>query len=129
MPSWSGPAYGALMERDWARPVVHWAINALDPQRQRSFYAELFNWRIDEGGLHWIDAGFGGPEPGPAGHIQQADTPGVSLWVQVRDLRETLGRAVDLGGTIVAEPFQFPDQPTLAQITDPEGNTVMLVQQ
>lgn len=116
-------------ERDWARPVVHWAIHAVDPERQRAFYAELFQWDIGDGPFHPISPGFGGPEPGPGGHIQQAPQRGVSLYVQVRDLRESLDRAVDLGGAIVAEPFQFPGQPTLAVITDPEGNELTLVQQ
>jgi len=30
--------------RDWARPVVHWEIESTDPERQRAFYADLFNW-------------------------------------------------------------------------------------
>ncbi len=118
-----------MSERDWARPVVHWAIDAVDPQVQRAFYSALFHWDIEDGGIMSIDAGLGGPEPGPAGHIQAGTTPGVSLYIQVRDLRSTLDRAAELGGTIVAEPFQFPGTPTLAQITDPEGNTVTLVQQ
>jgi predicted enzyme related to lactoylglutathione lyase len=53
----------------------------------------------------------------------------VSIYVQVRDLRETLDRAVGLGATVTAEPFQLEGQPTLAFITDPEGNPVGLVQQ
>ena len=109
--------------------MVHWAIDAVDPQRQRAFYAELFSWNVEDGGIMSIDAGFGGPEPGPAGHIQAGEAPGFTLYVQVRDLRESLDRAVELGGEIVSEPFQFPGTPTLAQITDPEGNAVMLVQQ
>ena len=117
------------MTNDWARPVVHWAIDAVDPARQRAFYSGLFNWQIDDGGFMPIAAGFGGPEPGPGGHIQPGDRPGVTLYVQVRDLRESLDRAVELGGAIVTEPFQLPGQPTLAQITDPEGQRVMLVQQ
>ena len=54
---------------------------------------------------------------------------GVSLYVQVRRLRESLDRAVDLGAAIVLEPFDLPGGPTMAGITDPEGNPVMLVQQ
>jgi predicted enzyme related to lactoylglutathione lyase len=53
----------------------------------------------------------------------------VTLFVQVRDLRESLDLAAALGGTIVAEPFDLPGQPTLAGIVDPEGNPLMLVQQ
>jgi predicted enzyme related to lactoylglutathione lyase len=31
------------MTSDWARPVVHWSIVAIDPERQRDFYSALFN--------------------------------------------------------------------------------------
>ncbi len=117
------------MSDDWARPVVHWEIEARDPERQRAFYAELFNWVIGDGPVLRIEAGIGGPEPGPAGHLRQSDRSGVTLYVQVRDLRASLARAAALGGTVVAEPFDVPQGPTLAGILDPEGNPVMLVQQ
>ena len=94
---------------DWARPVVH--------------------WEIGDGPLMTVEPGLGGPEPGPAGHIRAGDRPGVSLFVQVRDLRASLARAVELGATLVAEPFDVPNGPTIAAITDPEGNPVALVQQ
>ena len=55
------------------------------------------------------------------GHLQ--DQP-----VQVADLRASLDRSVLLGASVVAEPFDVPGGPTLAGITDPEGNPVMLVQ-
>ena len=116
------------MAQDWARPVVHWEIEARDPERQRAFYADLFNWRIGDGSIMEIPAGIGGPEPGPAGHIRASDRSGVTLYVQVADLRASLDRSVELGANIVAEPFDVPGGPTLAGITDPEGNPVMLVQ-
>jgi len=116
------------MAQDWARPVVHWEIEAKDPERQRAFYAELFNWQIGDGFIMEIPAGIGGPEPGPAGHIRGSERSGVTLYVQVADLRASLERSVALGATIVAEPFDIPDGPTLAGITDPEGNPLMLVQ-
>ena len=117
------------MGADWARPVVHWEIEARDPERQRSFYAALFNWDVGDGPIMQIGAGVGGPEPGPAGHIRASDRSGVSLYVQVRDLRASLARAGELGGAVVAEPFDVPGGPTIAGITDPEGNPVTLVQQ
>ena len=115
--------------RDWARPVVHWEIEARDADRLKTFYAALFNWTIGDGPIKRIGAGIGGPEPGPNGHIRQSDRSGVTLFVQVRDLRETLDVAAELGGSVIAEPFDLPGQPTLAAIADPEGNPVMLVQQ
>ena len=58
------------MAQDWARPVVHWEIEATDPERQRAFYADLFNWQIGDGFIMEIPPGIGGPEPGPGGHIR-----------------------------------------------------------
>lgn len=117
------------MDDDWARPVVHWEIVAVDPEGQAAFYRRLCHWEIGEGPIMPIPAGLGGPEPGPAGHIRQGDRAGVSLYVQVRDLRASLALAVGLGGRLVTEPFDIPGGPTLAAIEDPEGNPVMLVQQ
>jgi uncharacterized protein len=117
------------MAKDWARPVVHFEIEALDPDRLRTFYGELFNWDIGDGPIMTIPAGIGGPEPGPAGHLRKSDRSGVTLYIQVRDLRASLARAVDLGGAVVMEPIDLPGTPTLAAITDPEGNPVTLVQQ
>jgi hypothetical protein len=114
---------------DWPRPVVHWEIEAQDPDRLRAFYGTLFNWDIGTGPIMSIPPGLGGPDPGPGGHIRGSDKSRVTLFIQVRDLRMSLDKAADLGGTIVAEPFDLPGQPTLAAITDPEGNPVMLVQQ
>jgi uncharacterized protein len=117
------------MGDDWARPVVHFEIEALDAERQRAFYRQLFNWDIGDGPIMAIPAGLGGPEPGPGGHLRQGERSGVALYVQVRDIAASLAQATKLGGTVVAEPFDIPGGPTLAPITDPEGNPVMLVQQ
>jgi uncharacterized protein len=113
---------------DWARPVVHWEIESKDPEVLRTFYGQLFNWKIGEGSIMEIPAGIGGPEPGPAGHLRQSERSGVTLYIQVADLRSSLDKSVELGAVIVAEPFDVPGGPTLAGITDPEGNPVMLVQ-
>ena len=114
---------------DWPRPVVHWEIVARDPGRQAAFYRELFNWDIGGGPVMQVPAGLGGPEPGPAGHIRAGSHPAVVLYVQVRDLPASLLRAEQLGGTLVTAPFDVPDGPTLAVVADPEGNSLVLVQQ
>jgi uncharacterized protein len=117
------------MSADWARPVVHWEIEARDPEAQRAFYGSLFNWDIGDGPVMNIPAGLGGPEPGPGGHIRGGDTPGVRLYVQVRDIGASLHRVVELGGEARSEPFDLPNGPTLAFAADPEGNPLVLVQQ
>ena len=116
------------MESDWARPVVHWEIVARDPVAQARFYRDLFTWDIGDGPIMEVQPGIGGPEPGPAGHIREGDASGVVLYVQVRELRATLDRAVRIGARITAEPFDLPNGPTIAFISDPEGNALGLVQ-
>ena len=117
------------MTKDWARPVVHFEIEALDAERQRAFYSAMFSWDIGDGPIMSFNAGLGAPEAGPAGHIRASGRSGVTLYVQVRDLSESLVKAVELGGTVVLEHLAVPGGPTLAAITDPEGNPLTLVQQ
>jgi predicted enzyme related to lactoylglutathione lyase len=118
------------MAEDWARPLVHWELQAREPEKLRQFYGDLFNWQIGEGPIMRFSSGIGGPQPGPGGHIRQGDHPGVSLYIQVRNLRDSLTKAEQLGGKILSQPVDTPGGgPTLAGIADPEGNRVMLVQQ
>jgi len=116
----------------WPRPVVHWEIQALDPQRIREFYATMFEWVMSPGPIPQITniaAGVGGPEPGPGGHIQPGDAGRVVLYVQVADMRASMKQAEALGGKVLQEPFDVPGGPTVARIADPEGNQIGLIQQ
>ncbi len=56
---------------EWARPVVHFEIEAIDENVLIPFYKEMFNWDIGGGPIHRIPAGIGGPENGVAGHIRK----------------------------------------------------------
>ncbi|MCU4187194.1 hypothetical protein K6U06_22720 [Acidiferrimicrobium sp. IK] len=117
------------MGNDWARPLVHWEIVAADPVAQAAFYRALFQWDIGDGPVMTVAPGLGGPDPGPAGHIRAGDRPGVVLYVQVRDLTESLERVAALGGRAASDPFDVPGGPTIAFAEDPEGNPLALVQQ
>jgi uncharacterized protein len=115
--------------KDWARPIVHVEIEALDAERQSAFYRALFSWDISDGPIMSFRAGLGAPDAGPAGHIRQGQTSRVTLYIQVRNLAESCALAVQLGGSVIFERLDVPGGPTLAAITDPEGNPVTLVQQ
>lgn len=118
-----------MTEPDWPRPVVHWELQAKDAEKARDFYAQMFNWDIKGAGrILQIGAGIGAPES-ITGHIRPTDRSGFVLYVQVRDLRESMNRAAELGGAIMNEPFDVPGGPTIAGIKDPEGNAIVLVQQ
>lgn len=117
------------MADDWARPVVHWEIEAVDAEAQRAFYSALFNWEVGDGPIMQIPPGIGGPDPGPGGHLRQSERSGVTLYVQVRDLQASVAKAGELGATVAIERFDIPGGASLAAIIDPEGNPLTLVQQ
>jgi predicted enzyme related to lactoylglutathione lyase len=112
------------------RPVVAFQIRGRNAAALRDFYEQLFGWKINTNslGIASIAPGIGGPEEGVGGTIFPG-APAVVIFVQVADLRDSLAKAVELGGKRVMEPFDVPNGPTVAQITDPEGNAIGLVQQ
>lgn len=113
------------------RPVVAYQIRGKDPAKLREFYSALFGWEIGEPnpfGISTIAPGIGGPEE-MGGVLLGAAEPGVSIFVQVLDLDETIAKAEEMGGRGVLPPFDVPNGPTVAQIADPEGNLVGLVKQ
>ena len=115
--------------KDWARPVVYFSVTARDPGAQRAFYSAMFNWDIGDGPFMQVPAGIGSPENGIGGHINAGEEPGFTLYVQVRDVTESLARATSLGATKMHDPFQIPGGALIAGIRDPEGNPLVLVQQ
>lgn len=115
---------------DWSRPVVAFEIRGRDNKRLQDFYRELFNWKIDEAnGIGRSHPGVGPPVEGVGGIFLQGDTPGVSIYIQVANLRESLEKAERLGGKKVLDPVDIPGGPTIARIQDPEGNFIGLCQQ
>ena len=117
-------------------------LNTRDPEGAKSFYRDVFGWEIDT--MDMGDAGeytmfrvpgyFGG-EPtqpvsrdvvagmAPMGNEFPADVPphwSIDFWVD--DVDATAAKAAELGGRVIAEPFDGPiaRQATLA---DPQGAT------
>ena len=118
---------------DWPRPVVHFEIRAKNKEKLAAFYRELFEWNMEEQAavpITLIGPGKGPPEQGIAGHIiENAAAPGVAIYVQVADLAASLRKAGELGGKATAQPFDVPGgHTTIAQIADPEGNLIGLIQ-
>ena len=119
------------------RPVVHFEITGGDAQALQSFYAELFDWKIDadneyrygivqrEDNLTEEGIGIGGGiSPGPEGY------PGhVTVYVQVPDVEASLAQAEQLGGTRQMGPEEVMPGLTIGLFTDPEGHVMGLMQQ
>ena len=83
-----------------------------------------------EGPLGNIDPGRSvGFVCGPEIMMRYAADALVGLGVAPADIRVSLDRCAELGGTVESEPFDLPAGPTLAFARDPEGNPLVLVQQ
>lgn len=110
-------------------PVIHFEIQAKDPEQAQKFFGELFDWKIDTNNpmnYGMIDTGDGGPAGGIGG-VPDGGQSAVMWYVQVPDPEASLKRVEELGGKRVMGPMEVPGGPTIAHFEDLEGNRVGLV--
>jgi hypothetical protein len=109
-----------------AHPVVHTEIRSADPDATRSFFAELFGWKVaSEGafpGYTFIDTGADG-SPYVAISPRQSDQDEVLFFVAVEDVAATLNKAESLGGTIVQAAQEVPGT-TFGVFADDQGHRI-----
>ena len=110
-------------------PIVHFELIGKDAAQLKTFYTEIFDWKIGDltpemGNYGLID----GTSSGLAGGVGQSDDgkPRTSVYAQVPDLQATLDKVVALGGSVVMPPTEILPGTTLALFTDPAGNVVGL---
>jgi uncharacterized protein len=115
-----------------ANPVNHFEVIGTDGPKLQRFYREVFAWTIDAdnpmnyGMVSPSDGGIGG---GIGGGGEEAEGGrGVTFYVQVANLEQTLDAVEAAGGRTVMPPADVPGGPRLAQFEDPEGNRIGLTQ-
>jgi uncharacterized protein len=117
--------------------VAHFAINADDVSRARSFYGKVFGWRFEA----WGPPGFfqiqtaDGGTPGPLGALQKRreliagqPTVGFECTVAVADVDAVAAAVVANGGTILIPKVLIPTVGHLIFFRDPEGNAAGAMQ-
>jgi predicted enzyme related to lactoylglutathione lyase len=104
--------------------VVHFDISGPDDEGLHRFYAALLEWQVDPKGPGYALVETPG---GLRGGIVEAEQPSVTLGVTVPDLDQAVHRAADLGGTVVMPPTDN-GWVVKAQVTDPAGNMLTLIQ-
>lgn len=111
-------------------PVVHFEIQSSQADALKSFYGDLFGWRIDSSnpmnyGIVNTDSegeGIGGGIGDAAGGVNR-----VTFYVQVDDPQAHLDKAESMGGkTIMPVTAVMPDV-VIAHFSDPEGNVIGLL--
>lgn len=107
-------------------PIVHVDIAGPDEAGQHRFYAELFGWRVESKGPGY--ALVTTPDESPNGALIEADDRSVTIGVSVPDLEAALSRAIELGGAVTM-PVTDNGWVVKAQVADPSGNLITLLQQ
>ncbi|MDQ4148739.1 MAG: VOC family protein [Actinomycetota bacterium] len=112
--------------------VVHFEVmsDGDDPSVLVDFYTELFGWTArpvsDDGAYFDIETD---TTTGIAGGIGASpEGPTVTFYVAVDDVSATVRKAEELGGKAVTEPTEDAETVTIADVADPEGNVVSLVE-
>jgi uncharacterized protein len=109
--------------------IVHVEISALDREASGKFYAELFDWEVQQmpemeyatfetgegvgGGFNPVREGY------PAGTI--------TFYVETDDVDATLAKAEALGGRILATRTEIPGVGWFGMFADPSGNMIGLL--
>jgi len=116
-----------------ANPFVHVELATTDPDKAKSFYQALFDWKLNEmdigGGMSYtlIDVG-----EGTGGGMMKHPMPGEpSVWlayVNVDDVAAATATAKSLGATIVREVTEVPNAGSFSIIVDPTGAALGLWQ-
>jgi uncharacterized protein len=117
------------------QPVVHFEVIGKDGDKLRSYYSELFDWKIDADnemkyGMVARDGNTGPDGTGIGGGVA-AGPPGyeghVTFYVAVPDVEASLAKAESLGGTRIMGPEKIMDMVELGQFADPEGHVIGVV--
>jgi uncharacterized protein len=106
-----------------------WAeLATSDADAAKSFYTALFRWDYDdapmgEGQVYSIALRDGARV---AALFSSDQPPHWNCFVTVEAADDTAGRAAELGGTVIAEPFDVMDLGRMAVIGDPTGAALCL---
>ena len=128
--------------------VVHFEIQAEDPERAAAFYRHVFGWEINEWVVpgverppesrYWMVMTGSAPEPGIDGGILVRPGAPPTLGqavnafvctVDVASLDETLEKALAAGGTLALPRMPVQGVGWLAYCLDTEGNILGIMEQ
>ncbi|MDX6214723.1 MAG: uncharacterized protein QOG99_307 [Frankiales bacterium] len=105
--------------------IVHFDISGPNEHAVQQFYGRLLGWAVAPQG-----PGYALVETptGLRGSLVDAVAPQVTLGVAVADLDSSVAEAERLGGSVVMPPTDN-GWVVKAQVTDPAGNVLTLIQQ
>jgi predicted enzyme related to lactoylglutathione lyase len=113
-----------------ANPFVHVELNTTDVDKAKSFYGQLFDWKLADmpmGDSTYTTIGVG---TGTGGGIMKHPMPGApSLWIPyilVDDVVAATAKAKSLGGSLIKDVTEVPNMGWFSIVSDPTGGVVGL---
>lgn len=125
-------------------PIVHFEIQVSDPERAKSFYKDVFDWKIEKlegtdfygvwtgrskypnGSVVGLDGGLSLKEGDRPAHDSALNA--FLCTVEINDIEATLKKIMAAGGTIIKPKYVLPQVGWLATCADPDGNQFSLIQ-
>ena len=114
--------------------VIHFEINADNPDRAVKFYSAVFGWKIQkwEGPMeYWLFSTGEKDEPGIDGALMKRRYPEVSTvnTISVPSIDDFMVKIADSGGRIVTEKTTIPGIGQFCYCQDSEGNTFGIIEE
>jgi len=115
-----------------ANPVVWFEVLGKNTNGLRSFYTQLFDWKLERDKLmdySMVAADEGRGIPGGVGLHREPNQPKVTFYVSTPDISASLKQAETLGGQTLMPRTKLPGGTVLGMFADPEGNAIGLVEE
>jgi uncharacterized protein len=112
------PSAGVGAAVDW------FEVLGSDAGRTQRFYADLFGWAVDAGGVpgyRMVDTGAGRGIQGGLGAGDEGQR-WATIYANVPDVEQALARAERLGGSRIYGPLAVDDHMQTGALRDPAGN-------
>ncbi|MFA7324758.1 MAG: VOC family protein [Candidatus Nanopelagicales bacterium] len=111
--------------------VVHFEIPIDDSARATEFYSATFGWEFQQWGPmeYWGTAAGTGEGIGGALTKREDAAQGLTFYIAVENIDETLAAIESTGGTRLSERMPIPGTGWMALFRDTEGNRVGLFQE
>ena len=112
--------------------ICHVEIPTTDFEKAKTFYSNLFGWKITlMPQMNWASFETG-MEPGGGFNrvdkVESVGEHGVLIYVSVDEIQETLAKVMELGGSVIKEKTEIPEIGWYALFGDLDGNVVGIYQ-
>lgn len=111
--------------------VIHFEIQADDPERAAEFYQQAFGWAIQNWGGpvdYWLATTGPDEEPGINGTITRRMNPGTVNTIDVASFDEAAQKIVEAGGKVTTPKRAVPGIGWMTYCKDTKGNTFGIMQ-